>query len=187
MELNSEGRAVVHVGSASIGQGVETVLAQICADGLGVGYDDVAEVRHGDTDTVPDGMGSFGSRATAIAGSAVLRAAEALRESVIAAAAEVLEASESDLEIADGRVAARGSPIAKRLAWPSCSRPLSRCDALAASSDPWLSEEAYFHVGSMTFPYGVHLAAVEVDTETGASRSSATRSRTTSAGRSTPS
>ena len=114
VELNSEGRAVVHAGSASIGQGVETVLAQICADGLGVEYDDVAEVRHGDTDDVPDGMGSFGSRATAIAGSAVLRASEALRERVIAAAAEMLEASESGPRDRGRQGGGPGIAIAKR-------------------------------------------------------------------------
>ena len=167
VELNSEGRALVHVGSASIGQGVETVLAQICADGLGVRYEDVAEVRHGDTDVVPDGMGSFGSRATAIAGSAVLRAAEALQEKLIATAADLLEASEGDLEIAGGRVAARGSP-SKAVSLADLYQASQPVRALAASADPWLREEAYFHVGSMTFPYGVHLAAVEVDTETGA-------------------
>lgn len=167
VELNSEGRAVVHVGSASIGQGVETVLAQICADGLGMGYDEVDEVRHGDTDEVPDGMGSFGSRATAIAGSAVLRAAEALRQRIIAAAAELLEASEGDLEIADGGVVARGSP-SRSVSLAELYQAAQPVRALAASTDPWLKEEAYFHVGSMTFPYGVHLAAVEIDIETGA-------------------
>jgi aerobic carbon-monoxide dehydrogenase large subunit len=167
VELNSEGRAVVHAGSANIGQGVETVLAQICADGLGVGYDQVAEVRHGDTDAVPDGMGSFGSRATAIAGSAVLRASEALRKKVIAAAADQLEASEGDLEITNGSVVARGSP-SRSVSLADLYQASQPVTALAASAEPWLREEAYFHVDSMTFPYGVHLAAVEVDTETGA-------------------
>lgn len=166
VELNSEGRAVVHVGSANIGQGVQTVMAQICAEGLGVGFDDVAEVRHGDTDAVPDGMGSFGSRATAIAGSAVMQAAQALRKRVLAAAAEHLEAAEGDLEISGGRVSARGSrsPSVSLVELFQAAQPVN---ALAASGEPGLKEESYFHVGSMTFPYGVHMAAVEVDTETG--------------------
>ena len=166
VELDSLGRAVVHAGSASIGQGVDTVLAQICADGLGVGYDEVADVRHGDTDDVPDGMGSFGSRATAIAGAAVFQAAKALRARILRHAADLLEASEADLEIADGRVVARGSPALgvslREVA--EAARPPS---ALRRGMEPGLSEESYFFSADMSFPYGVHCVAVEIDPETG--------------------
>jgi aerobic carbon-monoxide dehydrogenase large subunit len=166
VELNGEGKAVVHAGSASIGQGVETVLAQICAEGLGVRYEDVAEVRHGDTEDVPDGMGSFGSRATSVAGSAVLQAARALRARILASAGELLEAAERDLEIIEGRVVPRGSPaqgisLAELV---EASRPVS---ALPAGGDPGMSEESYFYTDAMSFPYGVHSVAVEVDLETG--------------------
>src|SRR5207249_3269630 len=65
VELTGEGRASVYSGSASVGQGLETVLAQICAEALGVPYEDV-DVFHGDTATVPDGMGAFGSRAATL-------------------------------------------------------------------------------------------------------------------------
>lgn len=166
VELNSDGKAVVHAGSASIGQGVETVLAQICADGLGVGYEDVAAVRHGDTDDVPDGMGSFGSRATAMAGAAVMQAAQALRGKILAHAADLLEASEGDLEIEGGRVVARGSPaqgVSLREV-VEAARPLS---ALRRGVEPGLSDESYFFSEDMSFPYGVHCVAVEVDPETG--------------------
>jgi CO/xanthine dehydrogenase Mo-binding subunit len=166
VELDSLGRAVVHAGSASIGQGVETVLAQICADSLGISYDQVAEVRHGDTDDVPDGMGSFGSRATAIAGAAVQQASEALRVRILRHAADVLEASEADLEISDGQVIARGSPthgVSLRDV-AEAARPAS---ALRRGADPGLSEESYFFCADMSYPYGVHCVAVEVDTETG--------------------
>ena len=105
-------------GGASVGQGLETALAQICAEGLDVPFARVT-VRHGDTDTVPDGMGAFGSRAATLGGSAVLLAAEALRRRV--------DSGES------GR----------------------------------LIEEARFESEDMTFPYGVHVAAVEVDVRTG--------------------
>jgi aerobic carbon-monoxide dehydrogenase large subunit len=166
VELDSLGRAVVHAGSASIGQGVETVLAQICADTLGIGYDQVAEVRHGDTDDVPDGMGSFGSRATAIAGAAVLQASEALRVRILHHAADVLEASEADLEIVDGHVVPRGSPthgLSLREV-VEAARPLA---ALRRGAEPGLSEASYFFGEEMSYPYGVHCVAVEVDTETG--------------------
>lgn len=166
VELDSDGKAVVHAGSASIGQGVETVLAQICADGLGVGYEDVAAVRHGDTDDVPDGMGSFGSRATAMAGAAVMQAAQALRGKILAHAADLLEASAGDLEIEGGRVVARGSPaqgVSLREV-VEAARPLS---ALRRGVEPGLSDESYFFSEDMSFPYGVHCVGVEVDPETG--------------------
>jgi CO/xanthine dehydrogenase Mo-binding subunit len=142
------------VGSASVGQGVETVLAQICADALGVPYESV-EVVHGDTDSVPKGMGSFGSRATSLGGAAVMQAAVALRHRILARAAEELEASVRDLAIEGDSVVVRGSPGA--------SVPLR---ALLGSNG-WLDEEAVFDSESMSFPYGLHLAALEVDLETG--------------------
>jgi carbon-monoxide dehydrogenase large subunit len=159
VELSEQGQATLFVGSASIGQGVETVLAQICAEALGIGYDDVAEVRHGDTDEIPDGMGSFGSRATMIAGSAVHNASLALRGRLFARAAELLEASEDDLELQGGSVVVRGSP--------SRGVPLSEL-AEIDGVDAGLSEEARFTSEDMSFPYGVHFVAVEVDVETGA-------------------
>ncbi|MGH2983485.1 MAG: xanthine dehydrogenase family protein molybdopterin-binding subunit [Solirubrobacterales bacterium] len=125
VETAGEGRVIVQVGSASLGQGVETVLAQICAEALGIPYEDVAELRHGDTDAVPDGVGSFGSRATMIAGSAVHEAALALAERLESEGATLLDA------------------------------------------EAGLSEESTFNSERMSFPYGLHCAAVEVDEETG--------------------
>ena len=107
--IGSDGGALVHVGSASVGQGVDTVLAQVCAESLGVPYDAVT-VRHGDTDTVPEGMGAFGSRASMLGGSAVARAAGVLRERVLELAAERLEVSAADLMVRGDRVVARGVP-----------------------------------------------------------------------------
>jgi carbon-monoxide dehydrogenase large subunit len=163
--IGSDGGALVRVGSASVGQGVQTVLAQICAEHLGVGYDDVV-VEHGDTDVVPEGMGSFGSRATSLAGTAVMNAATVLRERVLRLAADRLEASPADLVIADGRVTVRGSErAAVTLAeLAEAARPHT---ALAHGEVPGLSEEAYFDAEDMSFPYGLHLVAVEVDLETG--------------------
>jgi CO/xanthine dehydrogenase Mo-binding subunit len=154
VELSSEGRTRVLAGSASVGQGVETVLAQICADALGVSYASV-EVGHGDTDRVPRGMGSFGSRATSLGGAAVLQAASAVRERLLRAAAEELEASAGDLEIEGDSVVVRGSPSAR----------VSLRTLLG--QHPWLEEEAVFESEHMSFPYGLHLVALEVDLDTG--------------------
>jgi carbon-monoxide dehydrogenase large subunit len=163
--LASDGRVVVHAGTASVGQGVETVLAQICADTLGVAYAEVAAVRHGDTADVPEGMGAFGSRATAITGAAVMRATERLRERLLATAADVLEAAAEDLEVVPGGVAVRGTsalvPFAELV--EAARAP----NALRRGAEPGLTTEAYFTTDEMSFPYGVHCAAVEVDVETG--------------------
>jgi carbon-monoxide dehydrogenase large subunit len=161
--IGEDGAAVVHVGSASVGQGVETVLAQICADALGVEYDAVAVV-HGDTDVVPEGVGSFGSRATSVGGAAVMRAAEAVRQRVLEQAADLLEASPTDLEIEGDRVIVRGSR----------SAATTLRDVLHAAggsngraANALLEEEARFNCEDMSFPYGLHCAAVEVDLDTG--------------------
>jgi carbon-monoxide dehydrogenase large subunit len=125
VETLGRGRVVLYVGSASIGQGVETVLAQICADTLEIPYEDVAAVRHGDTAEVPEGVGSFGSRATMIAGSAVHAAAMALLDR------------------------------------------LNGLDGGIAEAAPGVTAEARFNSERMSFPYGMHVAAVEADAETG--------------------
>ena len=118
VEVDSRGEVDVFTGGASVGQGLETALAQICAETLDVAFERVT-VRHGDTDTVPDGMGAFGSRAATLGGSAVLLAADALRK------------------------------------------------RLDAGEEAPLAEEARFESEDMTFPYGVHVVAVEVEEETG--------------------
>jgi CO/xanthine dehydrogenase Mo-binding subunit len=153
VDLSDDGVPIVHTGTASLGQGVETVLAQICAAHFGCDYADV-RVRHGDTALVPRGMGSFGSRATSLGGSAVMRASTALRERVLELAADKLEASPEDLEIAGAAVRVRGAPESSV--------------ALADLAGDHLAEEAECVCEDMSFPYGVHVAAVEVDVETGA-------------------
>jgi CO/xanthine dehydrogenase Mo-binding subunit len=154
--LSDGGRARAFVGSASLGQGVETVLAQICADALSVPFDAV-EVLHGDTDRVPRGMGAFGSRATSLGGAAVMQAAQALRERIMRQAAEELEAAQRDLRLDGDSVVVAGSPAARV--------PLAK---LVGGPGNWLEEEAVFESEHMSFPYGLHLVAVEVDLETGA-------------------
>lgn len=166
VSLTSDGRPIVHSGTASVGQGVQTVLAQLCAEGLGMEYEDVVAVVHGDTDLIPDGMGAFGSRATMLAGTAVMNAAIALRARILALAADLLEASEDDLTIEDRRVVVRGSSSAgiSLAELAVAARPVN---ALGRGDVPGLTEEAYYISEDMAFPYGLHCAAVEVDTETG--------------------
>jgi CO/xanthine dehydrogenase Mo-binding subunit len=152
--IGADGAATVYSGSASLGQGLETVLAQICVAALGVSFDTVTVV-HGDTDVVPDGMGAFGSRATTLGGTAVLQSSETLRKRLLDLASERLEIAAADLVVRGDRVVARGAGSRFVL--------LSELSARAAP----LEEEAIFRSEDMTFPYGVHCTAVEVDTETG--------------------
>ena len=161
--IGEQGEPRVYVGSASVGQGMRTVLAQICADTLGVRYEDV-EVVHGDTDAVPEGVGSFGSRATSLGGAAVMRASEALRQRLIGLAADDLEASPDDLVLEGDRVVVRGSPGAG-ISLAELARAW-RDDG--NRTEPSLEEEARFDSERMSFPYGLQCVAVEVDAETGA-------------------
>jgi aerobic carbon-monoxide dehydrogenase large subunit len=166
VELTSSGKTHVYSGGASVGQGLETALAQVCASTLGVPYDDVS-VFHGDTATVPDGLGAFGSRAATLGGSAVLVGATRLRERLLELASSELEIAPADLDVEGGSVVARGFPSRE----VSLVRLFERAragNALRAGEQPGLTEEAYFTAEDMTFPYGLHVAAVEVDVETGA-------------------
>jgi carbon-monoxide dehydrogenase large subunit len=155
--VDAEGAVRAYVGAASVGQGVRTVLAQVCAEAMGVAYEAVT-VIHGDTDVVPEGMGAFGSRASMLAGSAVAEATEALRGRLVELAAQRLEADPGDLEIVGERVVARGSRTVG----------VDLGELVRDAGGDELCEEARFDCPDMGFPYGVHYAAVEVDLETGA-------------------
>jgi CO/xanthine dehydrogenase Mo-binding subunit len=168
VELASTGKTHVYSGCASVGQGIETVLAQVCAAALGVPYEDVV-VFHGDTATVPHGMGAFGSRAATLGGSAVLEGASRLRTRVLDLAGRELEIAPDDLEIEGDRVVVRGAP-ATDLALAELVERAHPLNALRAGERPGLAEEAFFLSDDMTFPYGLHCAAVEVDLETGGVR-----------------
>jgi aerobic carbon-monoxide dehydrogenase large subunit len=165
VEITSDGAARVFSGGASVGQGLETVLAQICADGLGVEYERVSVV-HGDTSVIPDGMGAFGSRATTLGGSAVYRSSTRLQQRILELASEHLDIAASDLIVRGDRVVARGaeSRSVTLAELHEISRPARM---LGRGGEPYLSEHDYFLSEDMTFPYGVHCAAVDVDTETG--------------------
>jgi CO/xanthine dehydrogenase Mo-binding subunit len=163
VEIDAAGEVVVYSGTADVGQGVETVLSQIVADTLDV---DIERIRmvHGDTNVVPFGVGAFGSRSTVVAGSSAFLAAQEARKKLLALAAVALQANADDLTIKKGRVAApNGSSIGfadiVALTTPSSARTLG--------VKPGVSAESVFYADSMAFPYGVHLALVEVDQKTG--------------------
>ena len=100
VRVESSGRVVAYFGTTSHGQSIETTMAQIVADTLGVPYDDVTVVQ-GETESTPYGPGTGGSRTAVVAGGAARRASEAVRDKVLAVAAHTLEAAPEDLDIAD--------------------------------------------------------------------------------------
>ena len=155
IEVKPDGAIEVITGVASVGQGVETVIAQICADTLGVHYANV-QVIHGQTDRIARGMGAFASRVTVMCGEATRLAATRLRVRVLQAAAELMQTAPDALDIVNGEIVRTGRP--------GPSMPMAE---LARTHPTGLSAEDTFESTHMVYPYGVHVAAVRVDAETG--------------------
>ncbi|HXZ21354.1 MAG TPA: xanthine dehydrogenase family protein molybdopterin-binding subunit [Pseudolabrys sp.] len=150
-----DGTVEVITGVASVGQGVETVIAQICADTLGVDYANI-RVIHGQTDRIARGMGAFASRVTVMCGEATRLAATRLRDKALNAAAELMQTNAAALDIVNGEIVRGGAP--------GPSMPLAE---LARVLPGGLSAEDTFESTHMVYPYGVHVAVVRVDADTG--------------------
>lgn len=163
--LDGSGLVSVYTGAADIGQGLETALAQIVADELSVDINDV-RVIHGDTDVVPFGNGSFATRGAVMAGNSARGAAIAARQRLSELASHLLEADPDDLVFERGRVSVRGVPE-KEVLFGDLIHAAEPGPALARGAKVGVSEESYFRADVMTYPYGLHLAMVEVDRETG--------------------
>lgn len=161
--VDEAGQVLVITGVASIGQGVETVLAQVCADELGVEIESV-RVRHGQTDDLPYGMGAFASRVTVMSGSATLIAARRVRRKALDVAAAALEADPDDLTIERGRVFVRGSAAGPAITLGEVAR---RLRPGLTRGEPGLADEGWFEADHMVYPYGIHAAVVRVDPDSG--------------------
>ena len=166
--VDESGGIEVVTGAASVGQGAETAIAQICAETLGVGYEKI-RVIHGRTDRIPYGMGAFASRVTVMTGSATEIAARKLRAKALVVAAELLQAPAGSLTIADGRVSSRGVPAGASISLGEIARALAPGSRTLGGHEPGLAAEGWFHTDHMTYPYGIHIAVVRVDRATGAS------------------
>jgi carbon-monoxide dehydrogenase large subunit len=166
VSLDASGKVVVDSGIPSVGQGVETVFAQVCADVLGVGYEDVT-VRYGDTNLLPFAVGAFASRGTVVGGSALLRASQKLRAKIVQLGAHELEVDPDDVVLADGRLSVKGSPD-RGLSLAEVAELASPARALKAGFEPGLEAFDVFELDKMTYAYGAHLVEVEVDRDTGA-------------------
>jgi carbon-monoxide dehydrogenase large subunit/6-hydroxypseudooxynicotine dehydrogenase subunit gamma len=167
--VSKSGAVHVFSGGTSLGQGIETVMAQITADALGVDPG-IVRVTLGDTAAQPFGAGSWASRSTVVGGSAVHQAATAVRQRAIELAARIFEAAEEDLDLADGAVSVRGDadPRTGRLTLAEIARAAGPASRHLRPGEPaGLSARRRFEVSHMTYPYGAHAALVEVDTGTG--------------------
>ena len=168
VRVHPTGKVSVFTGSHTHGQGHETTFAQVVADELGVPIEDV-EIVHGDTSSVPFGMGTYGSRSASVGGSALVRSAEKIRAKVMKIAAHQLEAAEEDL-IYDrdaGKVHVKGSPD-KAKAFAELAFAAYTAHNLPTDLEPGLEETAFYDPANFTFPNSCHIAQVEVDKETGA-------------------
>jgi carbon-monoxide dehydrogenase large subunit len=158
VEVDQTGSITIRTGSASSGQGHETAWAQVAAAALGVAPDDVVYVA-GDTDEVAQGTGTFASRSTQIGAAAIWRTAHVVRQKAIDLSANLMEAAPADIVLGDGMFSIVGVP-GIGVTW-------SEVAAAAHQRDVDLTAEEWFVPGVQTFPYGVHVAVVEVDLETG--------------------
>lgn len=156
--LETSGNVTLYTGAASVGQGVDTALAQICADTLGADIEDVAVVR-GDTSIIPEGGGAWGSRTTVLGGSAVFEASRQLREKLASLASLRLQAPKELLRFERGAVTVEGEPQA--------SLSFQQIAELPEAEMADLDVSYTFKQPNITYAYGTAAALVEVDPDTG--------------------
>ena len=164
VRVQPTGKVTVFVGSHSHGQGHDTTFSQLVGDQLGIPMDDV-EIVHGDTDQVPFGMGTYGSRSLAVGGVAITKSIDKIKEKGALIAAHLLEASVDDLEYAGGQWTVRGTESSIGFADVALTAyvPHNYPEGL----EPGLEFSSFYDPANFTFPFGAHIAVVEVDTETG--------------------
>jgi carbon-monoxide dehydrogenase large subunit len=165
VRVHPTGKVHVFIGASPHGQGEETTFAQIVASEIGVDVNDV-KVVHGDTDATPMGWGTYGSRTTAVGGAALVLATRKVKDKAKVMAAHLLEAAVEDMEYADGRFFVKGSPdkaktiqevaLMAHVAWN-----------MPKDVEAGLEASMFYDPPNFTYPYGSHLAVVEVDPETG--------------------
>jgi carbon-monoxide dehydrogenase large subunit len=158
----------VVTGTAPHGQGHETSWSMIVADRLGIDPDDI-EVLHSDTAIAPMGMDTYGSRSLSVGGTAVHLATERVVEKAAKIAAHMLEAAEDDLELVDGSFRVKGTPT-REVALAAVAFAAFTAHDLPDGLEPNLEAQVTWDPPNFTFPFGTHVAVVEVDETTGAVR-----------------
>jgi aerobic carbon-monoxide dehydrogenase large subunit len=165
VRVNPDATVTVVIGTGPTGQGHETTWAQIVGDGLGIPVEDI-RVLHGDTREHPMGIGTFGSRSIAVDGAATFEATKVVKAKAAKIAAHLLEASAEDMVFADGGAHVAGSPD-KSVDWADIAKAAYQSHTSPEDVDGGLEAHTSFSPGNATWPFGTHLALVEVDPETG--------------------
>lgn len=165
VRVHPTGKVEVFTGSHSHGQGHETTFAQVVADRLGVPLDDV-KIHHGDTEEIPYGMGTYGSRSIAVGGSAIVKAVDKIIEKGKKIAAHKLEAAEADLEFDDGQFTVKGTDRSVSIQDVALTAYVPH-DYPLDELEPGLEDNAFYDPSNFTYPFGTHICTVEVDRETG--------------------
>lgn len=169
VEVDADGTVTVLTGTSPHGQGHETAFAQIASGILGVPFEEV-HVIHSDTGVVPSGQGTYGSRSLQIGGSAVWEASEAVLVKAKRLAAHLLQVAEADVALQeDRRIGVAGMP-GTALTWGQLAAAAAEPSRLPEGMEPGLAASGKFKQKDSTFPFGTHVAVVEVDLETGEAR-----------------
>ncbi|MHA6792490.1 xanthine dehydrogenase family protein molybdopterin-binding subunit [Pseudonocardia bannensis] len=164
IRMLATGKVEVITGASGHGQGHETAFSQIVADQLGVPFEDV-EVLHGDTQISPKGLDTYGSRSLVVGGIAIVKAAEKVVAKAKKLAAHLLEANEDDIEFSNGFFSVKGTDKGKAIQELAFAAFMAH--DYPEDMEPSLDSDAVFDPENFSFPHGTHLAAIEVDTETG--------------------
>jgi carbon-monoxide dehydrogenase large subunit len=162
VRVEPSGHVTVHTGIKPQGQGEETTFSQIVADALGIGMDEISIV-HGDTAIVQYGLGTFGSRGTAVGGTAMYYAIEELKKKILKYGEMLL--SSDDVEFAGGRCTCRKS--GKEVTLREIAGASYRAMKLPPGTEPGLVATSYWEPQNFTFPFGAHVVVTEVNRETG--------------------
>ena len=164
VRVDAQGTVTAYTGTSAHGQGHETTFAQIVADHLGVDFDKVV-VKHGDTAAIPMGNGTGGSRSLAVGGTAMLNATIKVQEKARRIAASMLEASFDDVVLQDHKYMVKGTP-SKALGLAAIAA-MAYGEGLAPALEYGLEATDFFRPPALVYPFGAHVATVEVDRETG--------------------
>jgi aerobic carbon-monoxide dehydrogenase large subunit len=167
VRVQPTGKVSVFTGAHSHGQGHETTFAQVVADRLGIPMEDV-DIIHGDSDTVAFGMGTYGSRSLAVGGSAIMKSLDKIIEKGAKIAAHKLECSADDIEFVDGKFTVKGTD--KSLGFGDIALTAYVPHVYPANLEPGLDFSSFYDPTNFTYPFGCHIAVVEVDKETGATK-----------------
>jgi len=165
VRVEPTGRVSIMTGSSPHGQGQETSFAQMGAEVLGIDPEQV-QVIHGDTSIVPYGIGTFGSRATAVGGTAAYKALLKVKEKLARIAAHMVGSDPERMVFADGKISAKESPK-KVVAFGDAVSAAYVAKSLPVDTEPGLDATTFFEPTNFTYPFGTHICVVEIDAETG--------------------